>query len=99
MKRKDPENPVALPCGCVNRLGGEIDFCRLHKAAPAMLEALKEARHALGIAHENVCSVGGKNCEEAKFFNAPLRVTARAIRKASGAPVKSTAKAPAAVES
>lgn len=41
------ENPVSQPCGCVNLMGGEIRFCPLHAAAPALLAALKDAEALL----------------------------------------------------
>ena len=84
MKRKDPENPVALPCGCVNRLGGEIDFCRRH-LTDAQLEILRRVL----VDYQSLFSQGSEE------LLAERMADVRALKPL----FKSPAKTPAAAES
>lgn len=38
----DADLPVPAECGCVNRYGGEIEYCPTHAAAPDMLKLIKD---------------------------------------------------------
>lgn len=51
-------------------------------AAPDLLAACRIAEHALRVAQDDAANVGGKICEEAKSFDAPLAVIRKAIAKA-----------------
>ena len=34
--------PITQPCGCVNHIGGEITYCRMHGAAEEIARTLRE---------------------------------------------------------
>ena len=53
---------ITEPCGCTVGVGsGNLDYCRLHKAAPLMLAACKAALSVLPDAHAALTAdlVGG----------------------------------------
>lgn len=48
-----------------------------------LLAALRIALSALQMARENVAAIGGENCDEAKYFDEPIRAVAKAIARAA----------------
>ena len=45
--RRDRSQDAPAPCGCVNRIDGQIEFCALHAAAPALLEVCETMARVL----------------------------------------------------
>jgi hypothetical protein len=59
---------IALACGCVNRMDGQIDFCKLHAAASQVtrrLRAVSEMYHEQS-AHddEREAAIGFSTCPD-----------------------------------
>lgn len=72
---------------------GEIDTdaattaanARLIAAAPDLLAACVKALNALSTAQADVIDCGGKGCEEARFFDEPIRTLRRTLARTRGA--------------